>query len=135
MSRKKATDQSTLYTHPVRTRVTESVYNRLNAFVGNGDCHSIGEAARRVLSREKILYVLKDGTMDSAMDELIAIRKELNTIGVNINQVTRHFHNASTSDQRLFQALKVAEQYNKVGDKVELLLNKISLLAKKWLQK
>ena len=135
MSRKKATDQSTLYTHPVRTRVTESVYNRLNAFVGNGDCHSIGEVARRVLSREKILYVLKDGSMDAAMEELISIRKELNAIGININQVTHHFHNASTSDQRLFHALKVAEQYNMVGDKVELLLNEISLLAKKWLQK
>lgn len=135
MSRKKATDQSTLYTHPVRTRVTESVYNRLNAFVGNGDCHSIGEVARRVLSREKILYVLKDGSMDAAMEELISIRKELNAIGININQVTHHFHNASTSDQRLFHALKAAEQYNKVGDQVELLLNEISLLAKKWLQK
>lgn len=135
MSRKKATDQSTLYTRPVRTRVTESVYNRLNAFVGHGDCHSIGEVARRVLSKEKILYVLKDGSMDAAMEELIAIQKELNAIGTNINQVTRHFHNASTSEQRLFHALKVAEQYNKVGDKVELLLNEISLLAKKWLQK
>jgi hypothetical protein len=115
--------------------VTESVYNRLNAFVGNGDCHSIGEVARRVLSKEKILYVLKDGSMDAAMEELIALRKELNAIGVNINQITRQFHNASTPDQRLFHALKVAEQYNKVGDQVELLLNKISLLAKKWLQK
>ena len=79
--------------------------------------------------------MLKDGSMDAAMEELIAIWKELNAIGTNINQITRHFHNASTSDQRLFHALKVAEQYNKVGDQVELLLNEISLLAKKWLQK
>lgn len=135
MSRRKAKDQTTLYTHPVRTRVTESVYNRLNAFVGNGDCHSIGEVARRVLSREKILYVLRDGSMDAAMEELIAIRKELHAIGVNINQLTRHFHQASTPDQRLFHALKVAEQYNKVGEQVELLLNRISVLAKQWLQK
>lgn len=115
--------------------MTESVYNRLNAFVGNGDCHSIGEVARRVLSREKILYVLRDGSMDAAMEELIAIRKELHAIGVNINQLTRHFHQASTPDQRLFHALKVAEQYNKVGEQVELLLNRISVLAKQWLQK
>lgn len=135
MSRKKAKDQSKLYTYPVRTRVTESVYNRLNSFLGNGDCHSIGEVARRVLSREKILYVLKDGSMDSAMEELVAIRKELNAIGVNINQITHHFHNASTPNQQLFHALKVAEQYNKVGDQVELLLDRISSLAKTWLQK
>ena len=135
MARKKAKDQSKLYTFPVRTRVTESVYNRLNAFVGNGDCHSIGEVARRVLSREKILYILRDGSMDAAMEELIAIRKELHAIGVNINQLTRHFHSASSPDQRLFHALKVAEQYNNVGDQVELLLNRISALTKQWLQK
>lgn len=135
MSRKKATNPTALFTHVICARVTTAVFDRLNAFVGQGDCHTIGEVARRVLSREKILYIIKDGSMDAVMDELTAIRGELNAIGTNINQITRQFHQAPAADQRLFHALKVGEQYTRVGERVELLLEKISLLAKKWLQK
>jgi len=135
MSRKKASDPHTLYTQVICTRVTESVFNRLNAFVGNGDCHSIGEVARRVLSQEKILYITKDGSMDHAMEEIVTIRKELNAIGKNINQITRQFHNASGADQRLFHSLKIAKQYSRVGEQVTVLLDRISSLSKIWLQK
>jgi hypothetical protein len=135
MPRKKEKDQSKLYAYPVRTRVTELVYLRLNAFVGNGDCHSIGEVARRVLSKEKILYVVKDGSMDSIMEELVTIRKELNAIGTNINQITRHFHNSTSADQKLFHALKIGEQYSAIDNNVKILLDKISTLSKQWLQK
>lgn len=134
MARKKVKDKTRLLSHPIRTRVTEGVYKKLNAFVGNGDCHSIGEAARRVLSREKILCVYKDNTVDVVMEELLKVRQELNAIGVNINQITHHFHLAETIQQKTFHVLKVAEQYRKVGDKVDKLMELISQVAKKWLQ-
>ncbi|HEX5170789.1 MAG TPA: plasmid mobilization relaxosome protein MobC [Cyclobacteriaceae bacterium] len=135
MSRKKAKDQSALFTCSIRTRVTEAVYNRLNAFVGNGDCHSIGEVARRILSKEKILCTYRDTTMDATVEQLALIRKELNAIGININQMTRYFNSTEALNQKAIQALKVAEQYARVGDKVDELLKIIGAIAKKWLQK
>ncbi len=73
--------------------------------------------------------------MDAPMEELSSIRKEINSIGVNINQITHSFHNAEAASQKAFHALKVAEQYRKVGDKVDALLAIVSQLSIKWLQK
>jgi hypothetical protein len=135
MARKKATNQTELLTKLVGVRLSENVYARLEKFTQNTDCQTIGELARRILSKEKITYFQKDASMDGTMEELSRIRKELNSIGTNINQITHSFHTADVANQRTFLALKVAEQYNKVGDKVEQLLKIVSQLAIKWLQK
>jgi hypothetical protein len=135
MARKKSKNPSILLTHPIRTRVTEQVYNKLQAMVGNSDCHSIGEVARRVLSKEKILCLHRDTSMDPLMEELSLLRKELNAIGVNINQITHLFHLAPEPERKMYHALKVAEQYNKVDAKVDKVLSILTQLTRKWLLK
>ena len=72
--------------------------------------------------------------MDAHLELLAGIEKELNAIGVNINQITRSFHNAETPNQKMINALKIEEQYRKVGDRVDKLLAIVSELAKKWLK-
>jgi hypothetical protein len=135
MGRKKAKDPESLLSRIIWTRVTLEAYQRLEGLVGSSDCHSIGEVARRILSKEKIVSFFVDRSMDAPMEELCRIRKEINSIGKNINQITHAFHTAETSSQKVLHAVKVAEQYKKVGDKVNELLPIISQLSKKWLQK
>lgn len=95
----------------------------------------MGEFARRILSRDKITLFHKDASLDGPMEELTSIRKELKAIGVNINQITHSFHIAQNDNQRNYQAMRAAEEYKKVGAKVDQLLNIVSQLSKKWLQK
>lgn len=135
MARKKAPDQTELLTELVGVRLSKTVYDRLEDVRKNTDCQTMGELGRRILSRERITYFQKDATMDATVEELSRIRKELNSIGININQITHSFHNADLPNQKTFHALKVAEQYKKVGDKIDQLLVIVSQLAKKWLQK
>jgi hypothetical protein len=135
MARKKATNQTELLTRLVGVRLSENVYTRLEKIVESTDCQTVAELGRRLMSEERITYFHKDASMDATMEELSRIRKELNSIGTNINQITHSFHTADVVNQRTFLALKVAEQYNKVGDKVEYLLKIVSQLAIKWLQK
>jgi methyl-accepting chemotaxis protein len=135
MARKKATDQKELLTRLVGVRLSEEFYDRLEKSRQSTNCQTVGELIRRNLYKERITYFHKDASMDGTMEELSRIRKELNSIGTNINQITHSFHTADVANQRTFIALKVAEQYNKVGDKVEQLLKIVSQLAIKWLQK
>jgi hypothetical protein len=65
--------------------------------------------------------------------DLAGIRKEFNAIGTNINQITHAFHVAETDSQKVFHALRVAEQYKVVNDRVERLLEVVTEMAKKWL--
>ncbi|MEO6521018.1 MAG: mobilization protein [Mucilaginibacter sp.] len=123
------------YTYPVRTRVTETVYKRLEKLIEKGDCHSIGEVSRKILSNEQIKVFHMDASLNTAMEELALIRKELKAIGVNINQLTKAFHSNPNENAKAFYALKIAGRYEVVGTKIDALLVIVSQLAEKWLQR
>ena len=129
MKRKKVNDQSKLLTHPIRTRVTERVFKRLENTRVNSNCSTVAEVARKVLSREKILCYYRDRYLDDTMGELSGICKELRAIGVNINQITRHLN----TTKQTIHILKAADQYKKVGIKVDRLLDIVTELSYKWL--
>jgi hypothetical protein len=135
MGRKKAKDQEQLLTKTVWARLTSDAYQRLEGLVGSSDCHSVGEVARRILSKEKIVAFTVDRTFDPVVDELCRIRREINAIGVNINQITHAFHADDAPGRRVAEALKIVKQYNEVGDKVAELLGIISQVTKKWSQR
>lgn len=135
MGRKKSTDPKSLLSKTIWTRVTEEVFERLSALVKQSDCQNIGEVARRILSKEKIAVYSIDRSMDPFMEELALIRRELNAIGNNINQITHDIHSTDSATQKAIGAIKVADQYKAVGVKVDRLLSIISSLSTQWLQK
>ncbi len=135
MARRKSPYPEQLLTRHIQTKVTEEVYQRLDQLIGKSDCQTIGELARRILSKDKITLFHKDASLDGPMEELTTIRKELNAIGVNINQITHSLHTATNDAQKDYQALRAVEEYKKVGLRVDKLYELISQLAKKWLQK
>lgn len=74
--------------------------------------------------------------MNTPMEELVSIRKELKAIGININQITRVFNQEKTNEtKRHYCTLQVAELYKKVDAKVDRLLAIVAQFAEKWLQK
>jgi len=135
MPRKKAANPEEVLSHPIIIRVTETVFNRLEALRKESHYSSIGEVARRILSNRKVRLFYKDISMNGPMEEMALIRKELKAIGININQLTRSFNQDKAGTHRAFYLLKVAEQYKVVGDKVDRLIHIISQLAEQWLQR
>lgn len=135
MGRRKYKTPEELLNFPVRTRLTEVTYKRLEKLVTESSCQSVGEVARKILSREKLLCFYKDITMNAPMEELARIRKELKSIGININQLTKSFNSAGEEMHKAFYTIKVMEQYKPVEAKVDRLLLLVSALAEKWLQK
>jgi len=133
MPRKKSANPEEILTRFVRTRVTQTVYSRLEKIRKNGDCHTVGETARKILSREKITVFYKDMTLNSAMEELALIRKELRSIGININQVTKAFHSDKREQYQAIHVKKLIELYRVVDTKTDALLSLINQLAEKWL--
>ncbi|TXK45723.1 plasmid mobilization relaxosome protein MobC [Pontibacter qinzhouensis] len=132
MPRKKHPQPAQLLSRPVALRLMEQEYRRLEALRRQSDCHSLGEVIRRILARQPIRLFHKDSSMDGVVEELAAVRAELRAIGLNINQVTRHFNGTTNANKRVLLAHQALEQYRKVEAKVSLLLSLISQLAKKW---
>ncbi|AZI24157.1 mobilization protein [Pedobacter sp. G11] len=134
MPRKKFKNPEQLLTHPIIVRVTENTYKRLEKILINSNCQSIGEVARNILSKEKILMLTRDVSMNEPMEELASIRRELRSIGININQQTRHFHTSKNEAQRSFYFMRTSDLYKNVGHKVDRLLELVTQLSLKWLR-
>jgi len=136
MSIKAANKDSDKLIHPIRTRVNRETYQKLESLLANSTCQSIGELARKLITREKINCTYRDVTMNAPMEELTSIRKELKAIGININQITRTFNQEKTKENnRQNYIMQIAELYRKVDIKIERLLVLISQLTEKWLQR
>jgi len=132
MGRRKLKHQEELLAKSVAVRVSLKDYARLQQLQEQSDCHSLGELVRRILLQKKITLFHKDASLDGHLEELARIRQELKAIGVNINQITRHFHGSSQESRRTLLAEQVLVHYQKVETKVSLLLSIISQLARKW---
>jgi|SRR5688572_6352568 hypothetical protein len=135
MGRKTIQDTTALLRHPVRTRLDDKAYKKLEDLLASSNCQSIGQLVRKILSNKRITVYHKDISLEGPVQQLIQIRNELRAIGVNINQITHHFHTAESNNQRMFDALKVAESYREVGDKVNVLVEMVAKLGEKWLQR
>lgn len=133
MTRRKV-DRNAKLARRVTIRMSDSFFNRMNGWLENSNCKSLSELGRAILYREEIVWYHKDATLESTAIELAGIKKELNAIGRNINQITHHFHSTDHPNQKLILALKVSEEYKKVSHKVDKLLALTAEISMKWLQ-
>ena len=135
MSPKKTKEPEELLSHNLIIRVNEATFKRLEKLHKESHYASIAEVARRILNGQKLKLFYKDISMNAPMEEMALIRKELKAIGININQLTRSFNQSKNGTHRAFYILKVSEEYQVVGEKVDRLLATISKLAEQWLQR
>lgn len=135
MPRKKSANPEKLLSRVLRIRLTESAFERLDKISKNSDTRTIGEVARKILSKEHITVFYRDTTLNGAMEELAMIRKELRAIGVNINQVTKAFHSDKSETIQIFQVAKLVKIYIAVEMKTERIFKVVNKLNEKWLPK
>jgi len=135
MPRKPAANPEELLIHPISLRVDQLTYSRLEMLLSNSNCKSIGEVARKILTRSPVKCFYRDISLNGPMEELALIRKELKSIGVNINQQTRYFNACKTDGEKRFHAERTLAQFGKVDEKMERLFSLISKLAERWLPK
>jgi len=133
MARKKSAEPEKILSRVLRIRLTDAAFSRLEKISRSSDCRTVGEAARKILSKEKITLFYKDITLNAAMEELALVRKELRAIGININQITKAFHTDKREQSQALQVDKVIQLYQQVEVKTDTLLLIINRLAEKWL--
>jgi hypothetical protein len=121
-----------LLKYKVGVRFDEKTYNKLKTWVEHTNASSVGELVRKIITKEKVTFYVRDISMEEPTAELIRIRKEINAIGVNINQLTREHQTESVLDERLLRALRIYELYQKVTDKVNEVWKEINEMSRKW---
>ena len=118
--------------HEIKTRVNDAKFNQLNDLLKKSECQNMSELVRHILNNRPVVLLHRDKSLDLLIEALAGIRKELRSIGININQITHQFNTYPEKERKLFYALEAAEQYSVVGNKVEQLFKIITKLSEQW---
>lgn len=134
MSRKKVRNRESILSHTIVIRITANQHARLESIANESNTKTLAEVVRKILANRPIKLLHKDISMNGSMEELALIRKEIKSIGVNINQQTHSFHLSTNKTEMLFHSLKTADTYKTIEPKIDRLFIILSKLAEKWLQ-
>ena len=121
------------FSHRITFRLTEKEWTALAGLLEKSTADSLSSLIRQVLFKGAVTINTRDRSLDIVMEELSRIRKELQAIGINVNQITRRFHKETLSEARLARAQEVISVYHHTGEKVTRLFTIIAKLSEKWL--
>jgi hypothetical protein len=132
MARRKA-DIANRFVRRISVNLSEQSFEKVKGWLANSNCRSVSELFRAILCKEKIIWYNKDASSDAVAIELTAIRKELRAIETNVYQVSRRFELVQLPSQKVYEALKILDEYRKVSDKIDKMELVLKTLHEKWL--
>lgn len=132
MTKKRLINRDELLKHKVGVRFDEKTFNKLKAQVQQSNASTVGELVRKIVTGEKVTFFVKDISMEEPTAELIRIRKEINAIGRNINQLTEAHHSSGSADEKIRHLLEVDKLYCQAADKVCGVWKLVSEMSLRW---
>ncbi len=129
--RKTAEQKRTVW---INIRVTKTEHERLLRKVESTTCRKMSDYVRRVIFEKPVIVKTRDQSIDQLMQELIRLRKELNAVGNNFNQVVRQLHSTPHAQAVTYWASAAVALQKELVDRIGNIQKKIDELTGKWLQ-
>ncbi|MCX2680964.1 hypothetical protein OOZ15_13505 [Galbibacter sp. EGI 63066] len=124
------------YENRLTIRLTRAEKKQLEKLLAkNAFNRNMSELLREMIFSKEITVKTYDASLVELMEKLSGIKKELRAIGVNINQVTRYFHNTRDPGKKRFYARRIAAASREVSEVTGKVLDIMSELGKKWSQR
>lgn len=115
----------------VGLRLTHSEYDKVQQSFEHTTCKKLSDYIRQVLLNKPTVVTYRNTSVDDFMAEMVLLRKELNAMGNNLNQVVRKLNMLSSSEAMVLllsayesQRLTLKNQVEKINAVVE----KVALL-------
>ena len=117
----------------VHVRFTDQEFEKIQAQFTRSTCRKLSEYVRLVLLNKPVTLNQRNQSLDDFMDEMIALRNELNAIGNNYNQTVKRLHTLeNVGDIKTW--LMINEAARKIiQSKITEIKEKISRIDDIWL--
>jgi len=132
MGRKPTTDDKRL-SRRLTTHVNERKYQQLQGLLEKNGNMDMSTLLRNILENRHVKIYVHDETLDLWLEELARLRGEIRYIGVNINQITRHFNTYPEPIRKATFAKLAFEEYQKVQPRIEAIWEIVKKISDKWL--
>lgn len=115
-------------------RLTQKEYEQLKRQQNQTSDQKLSEFSRKMLLGKPVRIFTRNRSLDLFMEEMILLRKELNFLGNNFNQVVRKI-NSLQKPEELNLWLPVSQKLQeKLLEKTETIKTRINQIAEKWWQ-
>ena len=115
-------------------RLTGDEYAALEKSWKKSTIRMRGEYVRRVLFGKPVTVFTRNQSMDDLMAEMILLRRELNAIGVNVNQAVCRLHTLDYLPQMQLWLNGFEADKTLLFNKMEEIKSRMDLMADQWLQ-
>lgn len=118
----------------LHVRLTPKEREQINEKFSRATDRKMSDYIRKVLLDKQITINQRNQSLDDFMTEMIALRKELNAIGINYNQVVKRMHTLDDIPQIKTWLLLHASTGQILLNKITEIKSKISQLDSQWLR-
>jgi len=121
-------------TRIIGLRLTTEEYSAVEKNWKNSTIRRLSEFVRRILFGKAVTTYSRNQSLDDLIAELVQLRKELNAIGVNINQAVHRLHTLDYVPQMISWIEAFEHDRDRLFARVEEIKSRINLISDQWLQ-
>ena len=119
----------------LNVRLNEDEENKIKILYSRSTCGSLGEYVRDVLQKRSCKYFLRNQSADEFLAEMIQLKRKLNAMGNNFNQVVHKLHTLGHVPELKAWAIHNESHKNLFMKKMDEILEKVNEIYDLWLQK
>jgi MobC-like protein len=122
----------TIRTKWLTIRMTEVEYQQLEQLAKKTTARNISDYGRRVLLQKPVSVRYRNQSLDDYLADMLALRKELNSIGNNFNQAVHRLHSMHIVPEIQHWLMLNEQDKTQILRKIETISNKINDAYKLW---
>ena len=115
-------------------RFTEKELESLKKKFRNSTSSQLSHYMREILLDRPVTIKYRNESLDSFMEELIAMKQELNAIGNNLNQAVKKLHTLKQIPEFRQWITNYETMQQQVQNRTKHIEERISQMSEKWLQ-
>lgn len=127
-------EKKTNRTKWLHVRLTPEEYKIVTVFYIRSTCRKLSEYARLQLLKKPVIGKYRNQSQDELMNEIIALRTELNAVGNNFNQSVKRLHTLTDFSEFKQWIIRYELDKNAIASKLENIKKSIQKIGELWLQ-
>lgn len=127
-------EQSKNRTKWLHLRLSNDEFEILQKLFKKSTCQKMSDFARKNLLQKPVILKYRNESLDALMIELILLRKNLNAIGNNFNQVVKKLHTLNQIPEFKYWITVYELEKKMFFNSIDQIKKHIENLSKKWLQ-
>jgi hypothetical protein len=121
-------------TRKITLRLTAEEYVKIEQKWKASTCRKLSDYLRKHLFDKSITTTYRNQSLDDFIEETIVLRKELNAIGINLNQTVKKLHTLQQIPEFKVWIISFEIDRRIINDKIDKIEKHTSKITEKWLQ-